>query len=127
MSRSDDTRIGKQFGYSTGLPFEMSAKQCKGPYAWRTACGFRLDDGVQLELRRHHVAVKRAAQAGNRRVICLFLDPDDVVHITEAASRRNRRRVGTLCLDRDNLAGVDVVLLRELDHVMDGRLSVARF
>jgi hypothetical protein len=35
--------------------------------------------------------------------------------------------VGELDLDRDNLAGVDVVLLGELDHAMDGRLSVARF
>ena len=71
------------------------------------------------------VAPARASRRA--RTAKLFLDPDDVVHITEAASRRNRRRVGTLCLDRDNLAGVDVVLLGELDHAMDGRLSVARF
>jgi hypothetical protein len=77
-------------------------------------------DAVRLELRRHHIAVKQCHREQVWQiVICQFLGPDELVHAVEATAGKIVGDSGHVGLDRNHLAGVELVLPGELDHAMD--------
>jgi hypothetical protein len=83
------------------------------------------DDAIRLELRRHHVAVEeghgeQVRQAVVRRsLVRMTLSTPYSPPAGEVVAELEH-----LCLNRDHLAGVDLVPLDKLGHAVDRRLRV---